>query len=103
MVRIRSTTAVLILLSFPATLVASSQQDQLEDRLCRSLCGRSVVARMELPAHIVGVELDGESGRFWNEEKYRHLIRDWDAAYAPGETASITRVDVRKNEIDVVL
>jgi len=38
-----------------------------------ALRGTSMLVLFKLPAHIVGLELDGGTGGLWNAKKYRHL------------------------------
>jgi hypothetical protein len=48
----------------------------------------------ELPAHSVGLELDGATGRLWNAKKYRHLIRDWGPGYGSGDRAETEAAEI---------
>jgi hypothetical protein len=71
--------------------------------LSPALVGRTVVMKLSFPAHKVGVEIDAASGAQLLQDKYRRTLKMWGPAYQVGDTATITRVTVQDDRIEIWL
>src|SRR5262245_23838852 len=69
----------------------------------RSLEGTRVIVRVDLPAYMDGVDIDGADGRLLDEAKYQHKLEKWGAAYLAGDTAVISKVKFGSKHIQVLL